>query len=165
MNNFVSSTASSSRHHWPQILSGLGISVPENNKHGPCPICGGKDRFRFDDKQGRGTWICNQCRHGDGLDLVARVNACDLLSAARLVSDLTIAPSTAPAREKAPLRPVSERAQQLLSVAREGKSPYLTGKGLFNTVPLFTANSPLTVGGATFGHDSVILPFIRSPGN
>lgn len=158
MSNCVSETVAASRNHWPQILTGLGIAVPENNKHGPCPICGGKDRFRFDDKQGRGTWICNQCRHGDGLDLVARVNACDLLSAARLVSGLALGRSTAPAREKTPLRPIGERAQQLLSAAREGKSPYLTGKGHLNNATMLTVQSPLTVGGATFGHDAMILP-------
>lgn len=158
MTNCVTEIVAASRNHWPQILTGLGIAVPENNKHGPCPICGGKDRFRFDDKQGRGTWICNQCRHGDGLDLVARVNACDLLSAAKLVSRLALGRSTAPAREKTPLRPISERAQQLLSAAREGKSPYLTGKGHLNNATMLTVQSPLTVGGATFGHDAIILP-------
>lgn len=158
MTNCVTEIVAASRNHWPQILTGLGIAVPENNKHGPCPICGGKDRFRFDDKQGRGTWICNQCRHGDGLDLVARVNACDLLSAARLVSGLALGRSTSPVREKTPLRPISERAQKLLSAAREGKSPYLTGKGHLNNAKMLTVQSPLTVGGATFGHHAIILP-------
>ncbi|MGU0172416.1 primase-helicase zinc-binding domain-containing protein [Escherichia coli] len=27
----------------------------------------------MDDKAGRGTWFCNQCGHGDGLDLVRLV--------------------------------------------------------------------------------------------
>ncbi|MEQ1768507.1 MAG: toprim domain-containing protein [Devosia sp.] len=52
---------------WRSILSGLGI--PEKllvNRHGPCPACGGKDRFRFDDKDGYGTYICSQCGAGDG---------------------------------------------------------------------------------------------------
>lgn len=56
---------------WPWLLSYFG--VPETflkNKHGPCPLCGGKDRFRFDDKQGRGSWICNQCGSGDGFKLL-----------------------------------------------------------------------------------------------
>jgi putative DNA primase/helicase len=44
------------------------------NRHGPCPICGGKDRFRFDDKDRRGTWICNQCGAGDGFSLAQKVN-------------------------------------------------------------------------------------------
>jgi putative DNA primase/helicase len=59
---------------WPSILAQLG--VPEaalRNKHGPCPACGGKDRFRFDNKRGRGDWICNQCGAGDGFRLLEQV--------------------------------------------------------------------------------------------
>lgn len=59
---------------WPQILVQLGI--PEaalRNKHGPCPACGGKDRFRFDNKRDRGTYICGQCGFGDGFGLLERV--------------------------------------------------------------------------------------------
>lgn len=41
--------------HWPHILSALGIKVPPAGRHGACPACGGKDRFRLDDKEGRGT--------------------------------------------------------------------------------------------------------------
>lgn len=58
---------------WGYILPALG--VPEEflrNKHGACPMCGGKDRFRYDDKRGRGTWICNQCGAGDGYSLLER---------------------------------------------------------------------------------------------
>src|SRR3546814_10021554 len=36
----------------------------------PCPTCGGKDRFRFDNKDGRGTYYCNKCGPGDGVQLV-----------------------------------------------------------------------------------------------
>lgn len=57
---------------WQNILSNLGAEVPLNT-HTACPHCGGKDRFRFDDKDGNGTFICNQCGSGDGLDLVQRV--------------------------------------------------------------------------------------------
>ena len=55
---------------WPGILARFGIAARWDGKHGPCPLCGGKDRFRFDNKQGRGTYICNQCGAGDGLFLV-----------------------------------------------------------------------------------------------
>ena len=51
----------------------FGITVPsKSNVHGPCPICGGKDRFRCDDKQGKGTWFCNICRAGDGFSLIEK---------------------------------------------------------------------------------------------
>ena len=59
---------------WPDVLVQLGI--PENalrNKHGPCPACGGKDRFRFDNKRGQGNYICGQCGAGDGFTLLERV--------------------------------------------------------------------------------------------
>jgi putative DNA primase/helicase len=54
-------------HHWREILIGLGVpSAALVNRHGPCPACGGKDRFRFDDKLGHGTFICSHCGAGDG---------------------------------------------------------------------------------------------------
>lgn len=60
---------------WPEVLAALGIDREHlRNRHGPCPVCGGKDRFRFDDKEGRGTWICSQCGAGDGFMLLQRVH-------------------------------------------------------------------------------------------
>ena len=50
------------QHRWLAILPALGVpSHFLRNKHGPCPVCGGKDRFRFDDKDGKGTFFCNGC--------------------------------------------------------------------------------------------------------
>jgi putative DNA primase/helicase len=52
---------------WREILVALGI--PDTalvNRHGPCPVCGGKDRWRFDDKDGLGTFFCTHCGAGDG---------------------------------------------------------------------------------------------------
>lgn len=61
------------RGRWHDILSMLGVhSSHLSKKHGPCPFCGGKDRFRFTDKDGDGGWICNQCGHGDGASLAMR---------------------------------------------------------------------------------------------
>ena len=61
---------------WYDILTTLGVQ-PEflTGKHTPCPVCGGKDRFRFDDKNGLGTWFCNQCQPqaGDGIKLIQKV--------------------------------------------------------------------------------------------
>ncbi|GAA0513783.1 hypothetical protein GCM10009414_24090 [Tatumella terrea] len=74
--------------HWPYIMQSLNIAVPDNpRKHAPCPHCGGNDRFRFDDN-GRGSFICNQCGAGDGLDLIRKVHQCDTTEAAKLVADV-----------------------------------------------------------------------------
>jgi hypothetical protein len=49
------------RGRWDKILLRLGYQVSGNSReHTPCPMCGGKDRFRFDDKNGDGSFICGQ---------------------------------------------------------------------------------------------------------
>lgn len=72
---------------WQAILSYLGAEVPLNT-HTACPHCGGKDRFRFDNKDGNGTFICNQCGSGDGLDLVQRVLGVSVTEAAKEVANI-----------------------------------------------------------------------------
>jgi putative DNA primase/helicase len=55
---------------WRGILLGLGMDERTlSGKHGPCPLCGGRDRFRFDDKGGKGTYFCSGCGAGDGVRL------------------------------------------------------------------------------------------------
>lgn len=64
-------TADVAKGRWKGILLTLGI--PESvlrDKHGPCPICkDGKDRFRWDNKQGSGSYYCSVCGAGDGMKL------------------------------------------------------------------------------------------------
>lgn len=67
---------------WPGILKALGIDDKFlRNQHGPCPLCGGKDRYRFDDKDGRGTYYCS-CGAGDGVQLVMLFKNLDFKNAA-----------------------------------------------------------------------------------
>jgi putative DNA primase/helicase len=55
---------------WRSILPAIGIDPKFlTGKNGPCPICGGRDRWRFDDKRGDGTWICTHCGAGQGVKL------------------------------------------------------------------------------------------------
>lgn len=72
---------------WRSLLPALGVDVKFlTGKHTGCPICNqGKDRFRFDDKAGNGTWICSQCGAGDGLALVMRVRTVLYPQACRMV--------------------------------------------------------------------------------
>ncbi|MFW0776101.1 MAG: toprim domain-containing protein [Rickettsiales bacterium] len=64
------STKDAARGRWHGILTELGIDPHYlRDKHGPCPLCGGKDRFRFDNKNGDGTYFCSGCGAGDGMKL------------------------------------------------------------------------------------------------
>jgi putative DNA primase/helicase len=67
---------------WPDLLAELaGLTADQlTDKHQPCPCCGGSDRYRFDDRDGSGSWFCNQCGGkdgagggGTGMDLLMRV--------------------------------------------------------------------------------------------
>ena len=64
---------SAARGRWPEIIASLGGVDPERltGKHGPCPLCGGTDRFRsLDDFEATGAVYCNKClktRNGDGI--------------------------------------------------------------------------------------------------
>lgn len=77
--------------NWPDILSGLGI--PKHylrNKHGPCPGCGGHDRFRFDDQRGNGEWICGgggRLESGDGFKLLQHALSYSFVESLEAVSN------------------------------------------------------------------------------
>lgn len=86
--DLIREATSAAANRWPMVLSQLGIEVPRSpRQHAPCPACGGKDRFRFDDR-GRGSFFCNQCGAGDGLDLIQKVNQCGTTEAARMAADV-----------------------------------------------------------------------------
>lgn len=72
----VSELKKNANGKWYSILTYLGVSSSYlTKKHVPCPMCNdGKDRFRWIDENGDGTWFCNQCfpQAGDGIALIQR---------------------------------------------------------------------------------------------
>src|SRR5215472_3726668 len=84
------------RGRWKEILPRFGVDTSYlRNRHGPCPLCGGKDRFRFDDKAGSGSYFCSQCGastgEGAGIRLLMKFRDWDFRTAAmeidRIVGD------------------------------------------------------------------------------
>lgn len=74
------------RGQWPGILKALGVEDwILSGKHGPCPGCGGKDRFRFTDHDGAGLYVCNQCGPGNAMKLLQLTQGLDFATAAREV--------------------------------------------------------------------------------
>lgn len=125
---------------WPVILSHLGID-PGKGKHKACPVCGGKDRFRFDDKDGRGTWICNQCGAGDGVKLTMRCLGLDFPEAMRRVGEIVGHVDHLP-RQRQPRTDVEKNRRRLIDLWESsqecgGSDPvtkYLRGRGLFMAI-------------------------------
>ena len=135
---------------WPAILAELGVDPARLvNRHGPCPGCGGSDRFRFDDLDGRGTWYCSgggEPTSGDGFALLAHVHGWTPADALHRVAEILgmdhgAAPPPAPLSPPAPARQDDETARHARAAARAmrewDRAPpapadhrYLAAKGL-----------------------------------
>ncbi|EHU5157714.1 toprim domain-containing protein [Salmonella enterica] len=64
-------TAEAAKGRWPEILEHFDLPpiTGKNHYRGECPVCGARGKFRIDDRDGAGTWIC-VCGSGDGMKLV-----------------------------------------------------------------------------------------------
>ena len=121
---------------WRSILLSLGMDDKAlGGKHCACPMCGGKDRFRFDDRDGRGTYFCSGCGAGDGVRLAMGVTGLSFREAAREIERL--AGVVQPVAGK-PDRSDEDKLATLRRVWRESRPilrgdeafAYLAGRGL-----------------------------------
>jgi putative DNA primase/helicase len=71
-------TVKLSPEQWVALLQKYGVPASSlTGKGAPCPICGGNDRFTYDNKRGRGDWVCRKCNNGDrkagdGFELICK---------------------------------------------------------------------------------------------
>ena len=115
------------------------LSPAGHEHHGPCPYCGGKDRFSVMSRAERPWWICRQCgRHGDAVDYVRQQEGIGFVEA---VTRLGGMPAARYAPE--PLRDCPDEGWRDMAAAvvqdaadrlqgdREGRPyTYLTARGL-----------------------------------
>lgn len=98
---------------WKSVLMQLGVDPKflrdnRSEQHCPCPMCGGKDRFRYTDFRNRGDWWCNSCGNGDGLDLLMGVKRLNLVEAIKLV-ETVIPTARVVARRESEATPEQQR--------------------------------------------------------
>ena len=167
----VTDTVKQACGHWPRILPALGVKVMKN-RHQACPVCGGSDRFRFDDKEGRGTWFCNQCGAGDGLKLIEKVFGVSASEAAGKVNALTgnlppVAPeviAAAGAETDASRKAAASVAVKLMEKTRTATgNAYLTRKGFPGSECVMLTATHKT-GGVTFGAGDLVVPLYDDSG-
>ena len=108
--------------NWPQVLARfisndslqLSSDGKPTKRRGPCPICGGKDRFLFDNKNNDGMWFCNGCKGGNGFTLLrkaAKMSDAEIFAAINGTVFDKPAPRLSPAAAK-------EADEKVLSVRR-----------------------------------------------
>ena len=110
---------------WPRLLIELAALAPEQleNRHQPCPACGGTDRYRWDRDDGPGGWFCNQCGGreqrgggGSGMDLLLRLTGWDFATAARRIEAHLALPA-----QPAPHRPAPASPRHTRSGSKAGR--------------------------------------------
>lgn len=75
-----------SKVDWTQIMPRFGFEPLSPKRHSECPIeRDTKKRFRFDNLNGKGSWICTNCGTGDGVRLIALIEGCDDAEAIRRI--------------------------------------------------------------------------------
>lgn len=157
---------------WREILPRLGIEKRYlTNRHGPCPMCGGKDRFRFDDRDGLGWYYCNQCGAGTGLVMLRRFHnwthaeACREID--RVLGDQPRKPDVGiPTR-----RPKQSPLAAIEHVIADARHPaiverYLARRGLSISSPVLLGHPALPYfdGGKPIGKFAAIIAPITGPG-
>jgi putative DNA primase/helicase len=122
---------------WKEILGALGVSPKVlDGKHHPCPMCGGKDRFRFTDNLKQGNYFCSQCGAGQGMALVMGVNGWDFRRAAQQVDAVTgNLPSTNHVQIRTAVPPTTNDLRRLwgqgeLITENSAAGRYLISRGL-----------------------------------
>lgn len=167
---------------WQVILPQLGIDIPKRGQHGPCPACGGKDRFRFDNLEGRGTWFCNQCspQSGDGLALVKNVTGkslgevSDEVAAVLGIDGRQLDPEVMQcnksqgqalvtkqaAQDERKRQEAVHRAKSIMDNTEPGQRPYLTQRGLKRSFPILKAGK-VTIVGIDFTPGDLLIPLFN----
>lgn len=158
---------------WREILPRLGIETRFlTNKQGPCPFHPGKTKFRFDDLDGNGTWICNDCGAGAGLHLIRKLHGWDHLSACREVDKII---GTEPPKYKSkPATPDDWKRQfrDIQAIIKAATEPrivtrYLRRRGLTVTSPVLLGHPACSYwdNGQLIGcFAAIIAPIVNASG-
>lgn len=148
------------RGRWRALLPTMGVDARFlTGRHGPCPVCGGTDRFRWDDKDGTGSFFCSGCGPGDGFMLAERVTGKTFRELWLLVKD-TIGTTPMPEPKKPEDPKAQKRAMQEVWRACEPPSAD-SPVGLYQTRRLgrpWPSKAILEHRGLKHPHDGEIYP-------
>ncbi|WP_036422027.1 primase-helicase zinc-binding domain-containing protein, partial [Morganella morganii] len=134
-------TAEAAKGQWEKIFAYYGLPPITGKRHfkGKCPICEKKGKFRIDDQDGRGTYICT-CSSGTGFQLLEKTQGKSFKQLADEIDQLL-----GNNREKEAPKPVSSNTRsdrekfiscyaQMPDLKDTSAAGYLQNRGIF-TLP------------------------------
>ena len=129
---------------WSEIFEHFGLPAITGKNHfkGECPLCGRKGKYRCDNKDGTGSYIC-VCGSGDGWSLLTAKTGKSFKALATEVDEIIgnqfatnpnysnpVRTSLAQQRER-----VSRKFSTLTALRGTGADSYLKGRGI-NSLPM-----------------------------
>jgi len=121
---------------WSAILSAMGVSdnFLQNTKkyrNVPCPVCGGTDRYTFDNKSINKTFFCRSCGGGDGIKLLSLIDDSTFFDALQKIADyLNNKPVPLTPREETTKEREYANALKTISIIKQYSSKTPTKKAL-----------------------------------
>ncbi|EEI9681193.1 DNA primase [Salmonella enterica] len=130
-------TRDAANGHWPAIFEYYGLPPVTGKRHfkGRCPLCGGVGKFRCDDKDGNGTWVC-VCGSGDGMSLVLQATGKPFVQVCEEIDSLTGNSYSRPVTERPPSKIMSDRQKvsrkfsRLSELRKTSGEAYLQRRGI-----------------------------------
>ncbi|MES2625927.1 MAG: primase-helicase zinc-binding domain-containing protein [Pseudomonadota bacterium] len=159
-------TAEAARGKWAGILINFGLDESFlKDRHGPCPLCGGTNRFRFDNKDGNGSWICNQCGAGSGIKLLMDFKGWDFKTAAaeidKIVGNVQVSAAIRASDPARRIKLITDRLQGCSEHVRQ----YLIGRNLKPCKGIKSARVEYYDDGVLQGdYDCMVLPIQNRAG-
>ena len=152
------------------IFPAAGISFSKAaHQHQSCPMCGGDDRFRCDDKRGEGTWICSQCGAGNGFMLVKDFTGLDVYETNKLIAGAIglDATSTVTDEQRAQWQSQqvereavekAEKRQARIDAASRAQSIWNNSKPAADDHPYLLRKNVSAIGLSQDANDNLIIP-------
>ena len=159
---------------WKSLLVRCGVPAKHlTGKNGPCPLCGGKDRFRWTNYNDSGGFLCNVCGNGTGVDLVMRVRGVSFMDAKNEI-ERWLPVSEINTSRRADAKDLNAKALErwLAAEPLDGTDPasrYLISRGLrLSPWPAMLRWTPRAVywgeGGERSEHPAMLARFVSADG-
>ena len=148
--------------------AGISFSKPAH-QHQACPMCGGSNRFRCDDKRGEGTWICSQCGAGNGFMLVEQYTGLDVYETNKLIAGAIGLDATSEVADEQRTQwqsqqvareavEKSEKRQARIDAASRAQSIWDNSKPAADDHPYLLRKNVSAIGLSKDANDNLIIP-------
>lgn len=132
----------------------------KNHYKGACPICGKKDKFRIDDKDGSGSWIC-VCGQGNGWRLLTLATGKEFPALAKEIDHLfgnEYQAEATPAPKIDNVLAVKKRFMSLTPIKNSPAVEYFHNRGIYQLPRKGVRYSP----GERYEENGAVIPCLYS---